>query len=240
MIAAPQINPQAISIWLAKYLIDAGRARIRAQRFLKEQELEQFRSVQHPGAVSRLTGLYLFPTLEAAKMAEDRWDASFRPENLTEVEIVSVLRQSRYDAEWITHHLDSSDNSWFDSYFSGFACGVNPTWELLVEGRAFILSTDLRSRAYDVIAKAWPQSLALLELSRIAVVLDSDLGVICPIAVRNGNKLRIDIMLNFEDATNEAFLKKVQQYEGPKNTKDLYPFTIVTPNLARYSTELIL
>ena len=53
MIAAPQINPQAISVWLAKYLIDAGRAARRAQRFRKEQELEQFRLTQYPGAVDR-------------------------------------------------------------------------------------------------------------------------------------------------------------------------------------------
>jgi hypothetical protein len=240
MVAAPQINPRAVSIWHAKYLIAMGRAAIKAERYRKETELEQFRSAQYPKSVSRLSGLYFFPTLEDAKRAENNWDGSFRQENLTEVDIVSLSRLSRYDSEWITHDLGSSTNSWFDSYFSGVARGANPIWELLVEGRALILETSLRERAYQVLVAEWPKSLPFLELSRVAVPLGSDLGVISPIVTVGMNKGRIDMMMNFADATNDAFLERFAEYTGPKNTKDLNASSaLVVPDLRHLSTEFL-
>jgi hypothetical protein len=240
MIASPQVHPQALSIWHARCLIAAGRAAIRAEKYRKETELDQFRAARYPEAVSRLSGLYFFPTLEDAKRVENKWDGSFQPENLTEVEIVSVSRLSRYDSEWITHDFGSPTNSWFDSYFSGVARGANPIWELLVEGRALILETSLRERAYQVLAAEWPQSLALLELSRVAVVLGSDLGVILPIVTCDRNKGRIDIKINSEDMTNEAFLERLGNYTGPKNTRDLNASSaLVRPDLRHLSTEFL-
>jgi hypothetical protein len=238
MIAAPQINPQAVSVWHSKYLRDLGQAGRRAQRYRKEAEMEQFRSAKYPEAVSRLTGLYFFPTLEDAKRAENSWDRTFRPENLTEVEIVSVSRQSRYDSERITHDFGSPTNGWFDSYFSGVARGADPIWELLFEGRALIVGTGLRERAYKVLATAWRQTLALLELSRVAVVLGSDLGVVSAIVTHDGNKGRLGVGINFADATNEAFLERLRKYTGPKNTKDLNASSdLILPDLSHLSAE---
>lgn len=85
-------------------------------------------------------------------------------------------RVSHYDAEWITQDFPVSD-FWMHAYFSGQATAA-PVWELVVEGQALILGTDLRERAYATVKKTWPQSLAVLELARLAVEVGSDLGAI--------------------------------------------------------------
>jgi hypothetical protein len=240
MIAAPQVHEQAISVWHAEYLIDLARSGLRVERYQRELELEKIRAIDHPNSVSRLTGLYLFPTLEDARAAQS-WGGCFKPENLSEVEITSVFRQSRYDSEWISRAFDSLRNDWIAFYFSGVACGANAIWELLVHGRALVLGTELRKRSYETVAALWPKSLALLELSRMAVCLGSDLGVITPIVTTRGGKLRLDLMLDFRDATNEVFLDRLKVCSGPKNRNDLNASSeIVVPDLSHLSTEILL
>jgi len=60
MIAYRRINQQAISIWHAKHLIEQGRRGVPSPSFRKELELEEFRSLNNPSAVSRLTPVYTF------------------------------------------------------------------------------------------------------------------------------------------------------------------------------------
>jgi hypothetical protein len=98
--------------------------------------------------------------------------------NLAEIEIVGEPTVSRYDSEWITNNMRSTEPSWMASYLSGSPMGERPLWELLVDGRGFVLGTRVRERAYDTVKRKWPQSLGLLELSRVAVELNSDLGLI--------------------------------------------------------------
>ena len=111
-------------------------------------------------------------------------------------------------------------------YLRGEPSGEHPIWELLVDGRAVVFGTALREAAYGVVKRVWPRSLALLELSRVAVELGSDLGLITPMVLGPANDHRVDFAMNFVDATDEGFLKRFAEYDGPKHMADLGPGSV--------------
>lgn len=116
--------------------------------------------------------------------------------------------------------------------------GERPLWELLVDGRGFVLGTRVRERAYDTVKRKWPQSLGLLELSRVAVELNSDLGLITPFLVVEAERMRLGFYLNFADAKDPGFLDRLASYDGPKNTADLNASAdLVRPDLKEYFVE---
>ena len=116
--------------------------------------------------------------------------------------------------------------------------GESPLWELLVEGRGFVLGTRVRERAYETVKRTWPGSLGLLELSRVAVELDSDLGLISPFLTIDSNKVRLTLQLSFADANDPAFLERFSKYQGPKNTRDLNASaSLVVPDLTHHFVE---
>jgi len=158
---------------------------------------------------------------------------------LTEVEIVPTSRQSIYDSEWITADFYSSDTSWFADYYSGRPRGAAPIREILLDGRALILGTELKERAYRTVAANWLASLALLELSRTAVELGSQLEIIVPILTIGNGKLSLRLMLDFSDANHPDFLEKLKNYSGPKNTNDLTGLSdLVVHDLRQFSAEI--
>jgi hypothetical protein len=103
-----------------------------------------------------------------------------------------------------------------------------------------VFGTQLREAAYEVVKRVWPKSLPLLELSRVAVELGSDLGVITPMVLGEPNNYRVDFAMNFADATNPDFLERFSRYDGPKNTNDLGPESeLVLPDLRPYGFKLL-
>lgn len=234
-------NTHALSVWHAKYLIDCARSGERVSYYKMEMALENIRRASFQDNVSRLSGLYFFENVESARRAGQRWDGNFDEKHLAEVEIVGKPVVSRYDSEWVTHNAEIIDPMWMKSYLSGSQMGENSLWELLVEGRGFVLGTDVRKLAYETIKRAWPKSLALLELSRVAVELNSDLGLICPFLVTESDKIRLTLQISFADAKNPDFLERFSRYAGPKNTADLNPSAdLVLPDLSEYFTEFAL
>ncbi len=134
--------------------------------------------------------------------------------------------------------MADADQSWIPDYLASRAFGPRPLWELLVEGRGYVLGTRVRERAYETLKRQWPKTLGLLELSRVAVELGSDLGLSVPILSRDGNIARLRVYLNFEDAKNPEFLERFGNYSGPKNTADLNSQTsLVRPDLSEYFAE---
>ncbi|OGP51929.1 MAG: hypothetical protein A2Y79_05765 [Deltaproteobacteria bacterium RBG_13_43_22] len=238
MVSPKAANARGLSIWHAYYLIDAAHARQRTAYYQMEMAIEDVRRDLFPAKVSRLSGLYFFEDAESAKRAGQRWDGNFREEHLAEIEIVGTPQISLYDSEWITHRMGSSDRSWVSSYLSGSQMGESPLWELLVEGRGFVLGTLVRERAYETVKRTWPGSLGLLELSRVAVELDSDLGLICPFLTIESDKVRLTLQLSFADAKDPAFLERFSKYKGPKNTRDLNASaSLVVPDLTHHFVE---
>jgi hypothetical protein len=237
IVSASQIHESALSIWTTRYLAGVNGDAARARRYRAELALDAVRRCHYPTAVSRLAGFYVFPDEETALRAAQAWGGRFRSEHLAEVALRPGARTSRYDAEWITQRLEGQgDHSWAENYFAGNALGADPIWEILVDGRAFVLGTDLRKAAYDTVKETWPQSLALLELARVGVELDSDLGLIGPLLVQDGDRLRVNYAMNFEDATDADFFSRFAAFEGPKNTNDLRPdCELVRPGLRKAS-----
>lgn len=240
MVSPQATGTQALNVWYAKYLIDAAKRGQRITAYRKELEIEDIRRRSFPKHVSRLSGLYFFQDVESARRAGGRWDGNnFREEYLAEIEIVRQQQVSRYDSEWISaESMGSADSSWISSYLSGTPLGENPLWELLVEGRAFVLGTRIRKLAYETVKRTWPTSLGLLELSRVAVELDSDLGLICPFLTIEGDKARLTVRISFADAQNPEFLERLSSYAGPKNTADLNASVdLVVPDLRDYFVD---
>jgi hypothetical protein len=238
MVSAEAANAGGLSVWHANYLIDAANAGRRAQYYKTEMAVEIARSQSFPDNVSRLSGLYFFEDVKSAKRAGQRWDGNFREEHLAEIELVSTPQISRYDSEWITHGMGSKDQSWIPNYLSGVPMGQNPLWELLVEGRGFVLGTRVRERAYETVQRTWPKSIGLLELSRVAVELNSDLGLICPFLSTDSDKVRLTLQLSFSDANNPEFLDRLSKFDGAKNTRDLNASaSLVVPDLRDYFVE---
>jgi hypothetical protein len=126
-----------------------------------------------------------------------------------------------------------------DSYLRGDAESPKPIWELVVDGRAVIFGTELREAAYQVVKRTWPASLALLELSRVAVELRSDLGLILPMVLSGSHRRRVEFTMNFQDAQEKAFLDRFAAYDGPKNTADLNATSsLVVPDLRPQGFDL--
>lgn len=194
--------------------------------------LEQTRRAHFPDAVSRLTGFYVFPNEESALAASKRWNSpGFHEDLLAEVAIDPASTVSRYDAEWITHHFQSSDLQWMGDYFAG-APTTDPVWECLIDGRALVFGKSLRETAYETIKATWPRSLALLELARVGAELNFDLGLITAMLFNADTKLEVRYAMSFIDAENPDFLKRFGEFQGPRNENDLTPKSeLVQPDL---------
>lgn len=224
----------ALSVWHAIYLISMSRGK-RHDYYMRELLIEAIRQQKYPRAVSRLSGAYFFKDKDAAHRAINSWAGYFRSEYLAEVEIANDSRISTYDSEWITSD-QVQGTEWIDNYLSGKPMSPTPLWEMILDGRALIQTTSVRELAYDRVKSKWPLSLGLLELSRVAVELKSDLGLIVPIISKYGHTHKMSLYLNFRDASNESFLNQFSTFSGPINTADLNVNTdLIVPDLRKYS-----
>jgi hypothetical protein len=222
MVSTREVHESALSFWTTQYLASLGGNGLKASHYRAELALDAVRQREHPAAISRLGGFYVFPDEETALRASNAWPVVFRREHLAELALRPGARTSRYDSEWITQKLEpNGDLSWAGDYFAGKGLGADPIWEILVAGRALVLGTDLRKVAYETVKRIWPTSLPLLELARVGVELDSDLGLISALLLKDRDRLQVGYAMNFKDAKDEAFLERFWAFEGPKNTEDL-------------------
>jgi hypothetical protein len=239
LVSSAEAHEHALGFWLMRGLSAESSTGRRSAAFQDEIVLDALRQAHQPDAISRVRGFYLFDDEASAERAIKDWGGSFHRDTLAEVGILEGSRWSRHDAQWITSGLGCGDRSWMLPYLCGEPSGENPVWELLVHGRAVVFGTGPREAAYEVVKRTWPQSLALLELSRVAVELGSDLGLIVPMVFGPAGDHRVDFVMNFIDAENPEFLERFAHYHGPKNTKDLGPGSdLVLPDLRPYSFKL--
>ena len=200
LVSASEAHEHALSLWLSRLL---ARSRHGARDLRTELAIESARQAAYPEAVSRVRGFYVFPDQDGAAEAR-RWGGFFTPDNLVELAILEGSKFSRHDPGW----WSDAPGGWMARYLSGDAAGPQPTWELVVEGRAWILGTEVRERARTVIERTWPKSLAVLELARIGCWLDSDLGVIVPMLFETESGVSIKYVMNFADAEDPHFLER--------------------------------
>ena len=196
-----------------------------------EMIMENIRRTYYPSQISRLRGMYFFEDKETAIRASLEWnDGRFKPDRLAEVEFLSGSTITKVDHNWIFDNMNNvinpsnqSDMEWIHKYWQGKTVGREPLWELLVMGKAMILGTELRTKAYETIAQRQPKALGLLEISRIAWDLGYNFGHVATWLVKDPAEPFFEIQYGHDenDANNDEFIKKFHQYQGVKNTRDL-------------------
>lgn len=235
----------ALSMTIARLLMDQN-----LDRLTFESELEATRVRQFNHHVSRLTGLYVFDTPESAlAAAQADWGGHLVSENLTDVGVSAAPNLTRVDANWITWMLAtraSQGLNWRDGilpYWDGKACTHHdsPIWEVLVDGAVTLWGTALRDRAYKTTRERSPNALALLEQSRLAATLGSDLGHVCALITLEKGVPVMCFHMDMRDATDPAYGSKLANYmkANPQlvNHRDLAVSSdsVETPNFLAYS-----
>ena len=173
-----------MSVWAAGLLEDG-----RVGRIAFELALEQVRIGPFPARISRLRGMFCCEDRVRARAGAGAWDRNgkshLRKDYLAELSFIDAgLKRDRLDSNWITYAPVRDDGfltdlEWIPGYWAGLPHPDHePIWELLVEGRLTVLGTELRQRAYHAISSEFPDSLAFLEISRLAAQTGSDLGSI--------------------------------------------------------------
>jgi hypothetical protein len=177
-----------------------------ASTIRREGALEGFRIREFAESLSRLRCIYAYPTVDSAARG-DYGRGKFRKENLVAIApAIKRIRIERYDGKWITDFsslpLDSARRYW-----RGDVTG-QPHFEYLLTGRFWIYGTSVRKRAYATIKKTWPNALALLELSRLAVEFNSDFGSISPWLMKNTYETRVQHVIRYDEKEGPEILKR--------------------------------
>lgn len=195
--------------------------------------------------------MFVFDEVESALAAEQAaWGEHINSDYLTDVGL-TFSTATRVDANWITQMLDSDANlvpGWEQlavNYWSGEASGALPIWELLVDGTATVWGARIRSQAYEIIQSRYPQSLGLLEESRIAALLGFPLGHICSWLVRKGDLAELAFYMDNTSEGDPRYQAAVEQYlrnaqPGSVNFRDLFakPGIASLPDLNSYCKAL--
>lgn len=222
----PHIGIPSLSLWFAYRLRNLNSIETK-----NEFQLETVRCKYFPRKVSRLTGFFHFSDKEAAeRFAEVQSDddlTHFKLEYLAEVAFDPAVSYSKYDSEWITHHIgsDSPNKSWMMEYWSGRPCPLatnGPIWEMLTYTPAMVYGTELRERAYRRIADECPDSLGMLELSRLAATGGFMAGHSVPyMFIDENNSLKVGFLLRVKEFEDIGFKNYLKGYQGRINIQDL-------------------
>lgn len=233
----------ALSFGMADLLRNENAARAEAE-FL----LEDFRRKHFPGAVSRLTGIFLFDDIDSAAQVwdNDAWSGHFNSDYLTDVG-VSADHSSRLDSAWITKMRDDKNilvEGWeamAERYWSGEPASDQPVWERIVEGWVTIWGLDLKTRALEEIQEYWPKSLPLLANAANSAAIGSCDGAVMPYAIRKGELLEIGYYLRMVDAKDAEFCDRLGHFlkTGGNRVCRLGPVgdCLVLPDFSCYSFE---
>lgn len=189
----------------------------RSQQIERELQIEAKRSISYSDHVSRLRGVYFFKSKDHAEAVIGRWDGThFNPDFLSEV-VFTKSSYSEYDSEWITHHFTSKSTDWIDNYLSGEIYGAEPLTEIIVSGLGVVLNKDLRQRAYNILADAYPDSMPLLQLSCLG--FDKGLNSIGQV---------VPFLLNKDKVIEGVHIINMQQFENGSKLFDLIDSSAIT------------
>ncbi len=211
LVQAPS-QPGFVSVWVASMLKSND-----PERLAREFHLEKVRSTHYSSLVSRLKGIYIFTHKHCAELATS-WGASFESKNLCELSLINAkITGIQHDANWITY---ADEPNWMDQYWLGVAHPQHePIWETLAEGRLLVLGTELREKAFSILQKAFPDSMDLLELGRLAAWIGSDLGNITPFLKidPSSSSISLEYQLDMRDSKNTDFLSRLNMLRKNKH-----------------------
>ena len=187
-----------------------------------EHELEITRARDFPSKVSRLRCLFVFDEPESALAAatNESWGGHINEEYLTDVGVSAAPNFTRVDANWISWMLQVRQSDEYDwkigvrPYWMGQICPhfYQPIWEVLLDGAVTIWGTALRQRAYEVTKQRSPSALSLLELSRLAAGLGSDLGHVSALVTAEDEKQLLSFHIDMRDADNTVYIDQLAAY----------------------------
>jgi hypothetical protein len=212
-----EANPGNISWWLTNTV-----RRPSAPRFEREALLEQVRTEEFPNELSRLSAVYSFPDINSAR----RGMGELRGRDLVAIEPASnAFTRAKHDMNWIDYPGDQLSIA--RRYWSG-EDSDEPIYEQLLSGQFYICGTAVRKKAYDCIKRAFPDSLAILELARLAPYFGFKLGQISPWVKQDGEDLVFAYIIRYEEPEGVEILKATmaRASEEPSfqvNWKDLEP-----------------
>ena len=225
LVSSTQSHALALSSWTADYLRGLPREDVRAC-WASELAIEALRIGEFPQLPSRLKGFYVFPDSESARAAA-RWSPYFKEDRLAELALRVDSRSSTHDGNWIHNQLgEAGDREWMRAYLSGTRRDDKPIWEMVVEGRAVVYGTDLREEAYKTVKAHWPESMAMLELSRLGFECDVDVGVVSAIPIEVDGGLEVRYFQNFDARDDSIFVQRLEtliESGRPVNHADLHP-----------------
>jgi hypothetical protein len=207
----------AFSMTAAKMFMDRDWSRLRF-----EYELEKVRTREFPTSVSRLHCLFVFDEPESALAAasDESWGGHISDENLTDVGVSAAPNSTRVDANWISwmlqfhQHGDVHWRAGIRPYWMGHVCPhfSRPIWEVLLDGTITVWGTALRQRAYEVTKQRSPSTVSLLEQSRLAASLGSDLGHVSALVTTEKEKPLLSFFMDMRDAGNSAYTDRLADY----------------------------
>jgi hypothetical protein len=191
---------------------------------------ENIRENYFPSTVSRMQCIYAFENKTTAENACNSWGGHFHVDNLVDVGI-GANNITKVDANWITYADREKNNlikqnyiPCIHDYWRGAPYpNKQPQWELLVDGYAIIWGTEHRNRAYQIIKEQMPDSLGLLEISRIAETIGFYLGHIRPKIFRiSQSSFKLAYIIDVHDLNDNygKFIERFEKYNGPVNHKD--------------------
>jgi hypothetical protein len=217
-------NPSNLSFFLMDIVQRGMDAALR-----REGVLEAMRVRHYSSRLSRLKCVYAWPSLEmAARGCYGR--GKFHEKNLVAIAPMDRnYKRDEHDSNWITDFDSLPAVGTAKRYWDGEQTAT-PLTECLLSGRFLILGTKVRERAYDTIKKANPNSLAMLELSRLAVEFQSDLGSIAPWIKRDDETLFASFVMRYAEIEGlQVFAQAIKKWQAdnsfPINFEALKPLT---------------
>jgi hypothetical protein len=217
-------NPSNLSFFLMDIVQRGLDATLR-----REGVLEAVRVNDYPSQLSRLKCVYAWPSLEvAARGCYGR--GKFQEKNLVAIAPMERnFKRDEHDSNWITDFDSLPAIRTAKQYWTGEQT-TTPLTECILSGRFAILGAEVRKRAYETIKKTNPNSLAILELSRLAVEFQSDLGSISPWIKQEGDTLLASYVMRYDEVEGlQVFEDAVKKWQADKrfqiNFDDLKPLT---------------
>lgn len=228
-----------LSLWFATMLQNLSSIEVQ-----NEFRLEAIRVKFFPRKVSRLIGFFHFSEKTIAeKFAKVQGNNSnhFQSQLLIEVGFDPLAPYSTYDSEWITYYRgkNSIDEAWMMEYWSGNPCPLatdGPIWESITYTPGLVYGTDIKTRAYQRIAEEFPNSLGMLELSRLAATGGFLAGHCAPYIFLNSQKRpQVGFLLREAEFRSPEFLEYLKKPNVAKNTQDLnIRSSLSTPDFRPY------
>ena len=200
--AFPAPHTGAISFMLAGMIEFQNNPRL-----FNESVVESVRRSKFNTQVSRVRGMYFFRSKDEAiaRIGDMRWPEYFQSENLLELELHGTGQQTVVDTNWITFaprandgRLEPDELDWTSKYWAGELYCKSPVWELVANGVALVLDTDVRRRCFEYVKTKFSESHIPILMVRLAAEAGTRGGLITPFLLRK-NEREIELQYRWVD-----------------------------------------